>query len=46
MGLWERWPILDIDKKSFELLKLGEIIGVGKQSVFGLGKIRVENIKR
>jgi CRISPR-associated endoribonuclease Cas6 len=32
----------NIDEKSYELLKLGEIIGVGKQTVFGLGKIEVE----
>ena len=31
----------NIDKKSYELLKLGEIIGIGKQCVFGLGKIKV-----
>jgi CRISPR-associated endoribonuclease Cas6 len=34
----------NIDKKSYELLKLGEIIGIGKQCVFGLGKIKVEDI--
>ena len=30
-----------IDKRSYELLKLGEIIGVGKQTVMGLGRIEV-----
>jgi len=36
--------ILGIDKRSYELLKLGEIIGVGKQTVMGLGQILVEEI--
>jgi len=38
--------IMDIDRKSFELLKVGEIIGVGKQCVFGLGKIKIEKIQK
>jgi CRISPR-associated endoribonuclease Cas6 len=32
---------LEIDENSYKLLKLGEIIGVGKQVTFGFGKIRV-----
>ena len=32
----------DVDEKTFKLLKLGEIIGVGKQVTFGLGDIRIE----
>ncbi len=32
----------NLDKKSYELLKLAEIIGIGKQTVMGLGKIKVE----
>jgi len=31
-----------IDENSYKLLKLGEIIGVGKQVTFGLGDIRIE----
>ena len=42
-GLVGEMQIKDIDEKSYRLLKLGEIIGVGKQTVFGLGKIKVEN---
>ena len=30
-----------IDEKSLILLELGEIIGVGKQTVFGMGKIKI-----
>jgi CRISPR/Cas system endoribonuclease Cas6 (RAMP superfamily) len=33
-----------IDDRSYGLLKLGEIIGAGKQTVFGLGKIQVDII--
>ncbi len=33
-----------IDEKSLILLKLGEIIGVGKQTVFGMGKIEVKSL--
>ena len=33
-----------IDEKSLILLQLGEIIGVGKQCVFGMGKIEVKNL--
>jgi CRISPR-associated endoribonuclease Cas6 len=35
----------NIDERSYQLLKLGELIGVGKQTVFGLGKIEIEEIK-
>lgn len=40
----EMW-ISDLDERSFELLKLGELIGVGKQTVFGLGKITIQGVK-
>ena len=43
-GIIGEMAILDIDKRSYELLKLGEIIGVGKQTVMGLGRILVEGI--
>ncbi len=32
---------MSIDGKSFEMLKLGELIGVGKQVTFGLGRVKV-----
>ena len=36
----------DVDRESFKLLKLAKIIGVGKQTVFGLGKIEVQEIEK
>jgi CRISPR-associated endoribonuclease Cas6 len=33
-----------IDQKSLILLKVGEILGVGKQTVFGMGKIEVKSL--
>jgi len=32
----------NVDENSYKMLKLGEIIGVGKQVTFGLGDIKVE----
>lgn len=40
----EMW-ISNLDEQSFKLLKLGELIGVGKQTVFGLGKISIGAVK-
>lgn len=39
----EIW-INNLDNKSYKLLKLGELIGVGKQCVFGLGKISIGDL--
>ena len=36
--------ILGIDRRSYELLKLGEIIGVGKQTVMGLGRVEIKDL--
>ena len=43
-GIIGEIAVLDIDKRSYELLKLGKIIGVGKQTVMGLGRIEVEDL--
>jgi len=43
-GIVGEIAILEIDRRSYELLKFGEIIGVGKQTVMGLGRIEVEEI--
>lgn len=43
-GVMGSMLITNLNKQSYNLLKLGEIIGVGKQTVFGLGKIEVKEI--
>lgn len=43
-GLIGDMVVNNIDKRSYDLLKIGEIIGVGKNTVFGLGNIKVEDI--
>ncbi|MBD3842080.1 MAG: CRISPR system precrRNA processing endoribonuclease RAMP protein Cas6 [Campylobacterales bacterium] len=44
-GLMGEIILSGVDKQTYDLLKLGEIIGVGKSTVFGLGKIKVEDIE-
>ncbi len=36
--------IRGLDEKSYSILKLGELIGVGKQTVFGLGSFKIEEM--
>ncbi len=43
-GVFGELAVMGIDEESYRLLKLGEIIGVGKQTVMGLGRIEVEAI--
>ncbi|MEA3491264.1 MAG: CRISPR system precrRNA processing endoribonuclease RAMP protein Cas6 [Campylobacterota bacterium] len=40
-GIMGQIAIENLDPASYRLLKLGEILGVGKQTVMGLGNIRV-----
>ena len=43
-GLMGEMVISNLSKEVYDLLKIGEVIGVGKSTVFGLGKIKVEDI--
>jgi len=43
-GLMGEMVISRITQEVYDLLKLGEVIGVGKSTVFGLGKIKVEDV--
>ena len=43
-GIVGEIAIMGIDERSYKLLKLGEIIGVGKQTVMGLGRVEVEGV--
>lgn len=40
-GLMGELIIDDLDKDSYGLLKIGELIGIGKQCVFGLGRYNI-----
>jgi CRISPR/Cas system endoribonuclease Cas6 (RAMP superfamily) len=44
-GVIGEMAAIGLDKQSYELLRLGEIIGVGKQTVFGMGKIALMPLK-
>ncbi len=44
-GIMGEIQIKNLNEESFNVLKLGELIGVGKSTVFGLGKIEVEEIR-
>jgi len=44
-GLKGNLHIKGLDPKSYEYLKIGEIIGVGKQTVFGLGAYTIKEQK-
>jgi len=41
-GIMGEIKIKGLNKECYEVLKVGELIGVGKSTVFGLGKIKVE----
>ena len=43
-GIMGQITLQGLNKETYEILKIGEILGVGKQCVFGLGKITLEAI--
>lgn len=43
-GLLGEIIVEGVDSNSYRLLKLSELIGAGKQTVFGLGKVKVVNL--
>jgi CRISPR-associated endoribonuclease Cas6 len=43
-GIVGEVAVMGVDERSYRLLKLGEVIGVGKQTVMGLGRIEVEDL--
>ena len=43
-GIMGEMVVQNISQKAYELLKLGEVIGVGKSTTFGLGKIKLEEL--
>ncbi len=44
-GLMGEFVLKNVNRDIYNLLKLGEVIGVGKSTVFGLGKIKIEGIE-
>ena len=40
-GIMGKIEIKDLSKECYGVLRLGELLGVGKQTVFGLGKIQI-----
>lgn len=44
-GIMGDLTIKGLNKECYEVLKVGEILGVGKQCVFGLGKIKLEEMR-
>jgi len=45
-GLVGSVELKDVDENTYQLLKLGELVHVGKQTSFGLGKYSVENLDK
>jgi CRISPR-associated endoribonuclease Cas6 len=43
-GIVGELAVMGLDEESYRLLKLGEVIAVGKQTVMGLGQIKIEGL--
>lgn len=43
-GLMGEMIISNLNQEVYDLLKIGEVIAVGKSTVFGLGKIKIEDL--
>jgi CRISPR-associated endoribonuclease Cas6 len=43
-GVMGEMIITNLNQEVYDLLKIGEVIGVGKSTVFGLGKIKIEEL--
>lgn len=46
IGVMGIMQVYDIDPESYEVLKLGEVIGAGKKTVTGAGKIKIEVLNK
>jgi CRISPR-associated endoribonuclease Cas6 len=44
-GVLGEMVVLGLDEKSLELLQIGKILGIGKQTTFGFGGIEISEIK-
>ena len=44
-GIVGKMKITNLNKECYEVLKVGELIALGKQTVFGLGKISIGAVK-
>ena len=42
-GIIGKIEFKNLNKECYEVLKLGELLGIGKQTVFGLGKIKIDS---
>ena len=43
-GLMGNFIVRNLSEENYKMLKIAELLNVGKQTVFGLGKIEVKEI--